>query len=454
MRKKKSEILKSELNKIPEEKQKPELESTSKSAEAIKLKSAMDWLNANYDFRYNVSSNEVEYRIKNKGEYVTFDEYDSNGVKAKLLLYGGINISKLQYEQILVSEFISEKYDPLKKYLFSLPKWDGKDYIREFLNQVYLKSEKDRNYFIKGFTKWFVALVMSLVEDSPDPYHINQVALILVGKQGKHKTTWLGSIVPDPLRLKYYYPSSFNPHNKDHEKYLATKILINLDEMSSFNRTDIETFKSKLSQPQVVLRLPYARGDIHAKRRASFCGSINDKQFLRDETGSRRWFVVEIEDIKYMPGFDVSKMYAQALQLYREGFEYWFEGSDLLEIEQHNMQFSQPTMEEELLLLYFEPATKEQEPTFDNEIKYLTTTEIAHNIATNNQRMNVNGSVLKSLGKALNKHQFIRKGMRVGDAKKTLYCWKVIPHLAGQTKDSSAGEQSENNNQNEDMNII
>lgn len=117
---------------------------------------------------------------------------------------------------------------------------------------------------------------MSLIEDTPDPYHINQVALILVSSgQGKHKTTWLGSIVPEILRLKYYYPSSFNAHNKDHEKYLATKILINLDEMSSFNKTDIETMKSKITQPQVVLRLPYGRADIHVKRRASFCGSIN-----------------------------------------------------------------------------------------------------------------------------------------------------------------------------------
>ena len=446
-KKDKSELLKQELDKIPEEKQKPSSQSEVKTAEAIKLRSAIDWLNANYDFRYNVSSNEIECKAKNNKEFITLDEYDGNGIKNKLSLFGGITLSKLHFDQIILSEYVAYKYNPLKEYLFSLPKWNKKtDYIKEFLNQVYLKNEEDRNYFIRGFTKWFVALVMSLIEDAPDPYHINQVALILVSSgQGKHKTTWLGSIVPENLRLKYYYPSSFNAHNKDHEKYLATKILINLDEMSSFNKTDIETMKSKITQPQVVLRLPYGRADIHVKRRASFCGSINDRQFLRDETGSRRWFVIEIDDIKYEPDFDVSKMYAQALELYRSGFEFWFDGNFISEIEERNIEYSQATMEEELLLLYFRKASRDEE--FNSEMKvaqYLTTSEIAQIIANKNQRMNINGSVLRSLGKALTKHKFYRKGVKVKETKTTLYCWKVFYYDDPQLKDSGNTESKSN----------
>ena len=436
------------LDQVPEQKIKPQTNSVAKTPEAIKLSSAMNWLNENYDFRYNVSSNELEYRKKNDKYFITLDEYDCNGIKNKLSLFGGVTLSKLHFDQIILSEYVSSKYDPLKEYIFSLPKWNGKtDYIKEFLNQVYLKNEEDREYFIKGFTKWFVALVMSLIEDTPDPYHINQVALILVSSgQGKHKTTWLGSIVPEILRLKYYYPSSFNAHNKDHEKYLATKILINLDEMSSFNKTDIETMKSKITQPQVVLRLPYGRADIHVKRRASFCGSINDRQFLRDETGSRRWLVIEIDDIKYEKDFDVSKMYAQALAMYKNGFEFWFDGDFIGQMEIKNNEYSQPTMEEELLLLYFKPAAKDVD--YNNELKpaeYLTTSEIAQKIAEKNQRMNINGSVLRSLGKALTKHKFFRKGIKIKETKTTLYCWKVFYYSEGNYKEA-AGDNSNKNN--------
>lgn len=447
------EKIKQEVRNIPEIRQKADSHSEVKTPEAIKLRAAIDWLNKEYDFRYNVSSNELEYKGKNKTDFAILDEYDSNGIKNKLSLFGGVTLSKLHFDQIILSEYIAYKYDPLKEYLFSLPRWNGKtDYIKEFLNQVYLRNEEDREYFIKGFKKWFVALVMSLIEDTPDPYHINQVALIIVSsKQGKHKTTWLGSIVPEELRLKYYYPSSFNAHNKDHEKYLATKILINLDEMSSFNKTDVETFKSKITQPQVVLRLPYGRTDIHVKRRASFCGSINDRQFLRDETGSRRWFVIEIDDIKYDIDFDVSKMYSQALQLYRDGFEFWFDGEFINEMEKKNAEYTQATMEEELLLLYFGKASendKLKKESMDSDgAEFLTTSEIAHKIASNNQRMNVNGSVLKSLGKALNKHEFIRKGIKVAGTKKTLYCWKVICHEYPQVKDAENTIQ----NLNEDL---
>jgi len=84
-----------------------------------------------------------------------------------------------------------------------------------------------------------------------------------------------------------------------HLQFLATRMLINLDEMESYNKTDIGVMKSVISTAQVSLRLPYGRTAQNMKRRASFCGSINDRQFLRDETGSRRWFIIEVDTIDF-----------------------------------------------------------------------------------------------------------------------------------------------------------
>lgn len=147
MAKKKSdkEKIAEKLDQVPEQKIKPQTNSVAKTPEAIKLSSAMNWLNENYDFRYNVSSNELEYRKKNDKYFITLDEYDCNGIKNKLSLFGGVTLSKLHFDQLILSEYVSTKYDPLKEYIFSLPKWNGKtDYIKEFLNQVYLKNEEDR----------------------------------------------------------------------------------------------------------------------------------------------------------------------------------------------------------------------------------------------------------------------------------------------------------------------
>lgn len=415
-----------------------EITTAAHTPQALKIQAAMEYLNQNYDFRYNTIANEVEFKKKADEAFTYFDEFEYNGIMIEMDL-AGIHIADNKYRNIVVSKFISQKYDPFKEYLAGLPKWDGKiDHIQHFLQQVSLVSEeKDRLYFVNGFKKWFVALVMSIIEDKPDPHYINQVALILLSKeQGKYKTTWLGSIVPESMRLRYYYPSSFNPHNKDHEKYLATKLLINLDEMGSFIKSDVETMKSKITQPQVVLRLPYGRGDIHLKRRASFCGSINDRQFLRDETGSRRWLVVEIENISFDPSFNVDLMYAQALALYKDRFQYWFNGSDMKELEERNEEYTQLSMEEEYLLNAFEnPNDKDS----SDSIIYLTTSEIASKIAKDNERMNVNNSVIRGIGKALTKHRFKRVSRWQNQVKKPVYVWRVKPLVGAPTR-SEKGE--------------
>lgn len=406
---------------------------------AILIDRARVYIKENYNFRYNIIANEIEFKNKNDKLYKKFSDWDYNTIMIELDL-DGINIPDNKFRQLLVSVYISERYDPIKEYIFSLPKWNGKkDFIKEFLGQVYLTREKERKYILNGFKKWFVAFVMSFLNDDPEPYFINQVALILLSKkQGLYKSTWLGSIIPKDMRLKYYYPNSFDAHSKDHLKYLATKMLINLDEMESYNKTDIGIMKSVITASQVALRLPYGRTDIEVKRRASFCGSINNRQFLRDETGSRRWFIVELDGIDYKMNYNVSGMYAQALELYKNGFQYWFNGNDIAEMEAKNAEFTELSMEEELLLQTFYKSDDDD----DIDVQTLTTSQIASIIAKDNERMNINNSVIRLLGKALSKHGFERVSFKQSNSKFNIYGWKVKPALIGNV--TRKGNEQEN----------
>ena len=383
----------------------------------------------NYDFRYNTFSNEIEYKLKEKKDFIEFDDYEFNSLMIQLD-YKGIHLADYKLRQLLASVYIGEKYDPAKEYIHSLPKWDGKtDHIKNFLKQLYLIREKDREYVLKGFKKWFVAFVMSFIRDQPTPYNINQVAFILLSKkQGVYKSTWLGSIIPEHLRLQYYYPNSFSAHNKDHLKYLATRMLINLDEMESYNKTDIGEMKSIISTAQISLRLPYGRTDINRKRRASFCGSINERQFLRDETGSRRWFIVEIDGIDYKENYNVDGMYSQAKELLLQKFQYWFDGSDINEMDKRNVEYTDVSIEEELLSKMFYKPDKD-----DKDFQILTASEVAFRIAKDNERMNVNNSVKKNVGKALNKHGFERVSFKRENSKYSIYGYKVKLSIVGIT---------------------
>ena len=117
-------------------------------------------------------------------------------------------------------------------------------------------------------------------------------------------------------------------------------------------------------------------------------------------------------------------MYAQALFLFKEGFQYWWADSDIKELENRNEEFTQGSLEEEYLLMAFE---NPEEKIPDAECTFLTTSDIADKIAKQHDRMNINGSVIRNLGKALNKHRFKRISRYGGAGNGPLYKWRVKP---------------------------
>ena len=63
-------------------------------------------------------------------------------------------------------------------------------------------------------------------------------------------------------------------------------------------------------------RQPYARVATTKPRRTSFCATVNPQEFLNDETGSRRWWVVEptkidCQKLKELPECWFQQMWAQ-----------------------------------------------------------------------------------------------------------------------------------------------
>lgn len=436
--------VRNELDKIPEKKQlKPKRKDRiAELAEEIKKKYGIDvepvrgnakykrqrvyeYLSTKYDFRYNVINTDTEYKLKDSNQWLYLDDADYRTIWDDLDKQN-LSFSKAKYDNLIYGKELPEQYNPFRYYFNSIPKWDGEtDYIKEFLQQVYLKNESSREYFIDGFKKWFVALVLSLLEDEPNPFKINQTCLVLVGAQGKYKTTWLKSIVPKHLQLKYFYGSSFLPHNKDHEKYLAYKIIINLDEMAALNKTDLETIKSKITQDQVVIRLPYAKADTHLKRRASFTGTQNNVEFLRDESGSRRWLVIEVDNICIDESFDIDMVYAQGYSLYKGGHRHWFDSADIKKIENQNEPFQLKSFEFELVQKHYAVPTEEEIEKGDSFIHYLSATDIAVWLANETDKINVNNTVIKNIGTALRKLGFNKKSRRLEGYKSPIPLWCV-----------------------------
>ena len=224
------------------------------------------------------------------------------------------------------------------------------------------------------FKKWFVAMVASWMKDEV----VNHQVLVLIGRQGIYKTTWLEHLIPPHLRAYACKLANSNELNKDERLRIAEFGLISLDEIDSMNNRELNQLKSIITSTDVNERAAYAYSKERRVRLASFCASGNRKDFLTDITGNRRWLPFEVESIQN-PFFTIlpyDLMYAQAWALANNStFNYWFDLDEIETIEQHNQQFRDESNEEQLIDVYFSVPAEGA-----INAKFLTTAEISERL--------------------------------------------------------------------------
>ena len=223
------------------------------------------------------------------------------------------------------------------------------------------------------FKKWFVGMVASWMYDDV----VNHQVLVLIGKQGIFKTTWLEHLIPPALRAYCCKLANTTQINKDDRLRLAEFGLINLDELDSMSSRELNTMKSIITATDVNERVAYGYTKERKIRLASFCASSNRREFLTDITGNRRWLPFEVESIEnpFQSILPYERMYAQARYLIQYGFNYWFDLDDIATLEKHNESFRAQESEEQLLPILFDvPA--------EGRGEFMTTAQISERLVT------------------------------------------------------------------------
>ncbi len=214
------------------------------------------------------------------------------------------------------------------------------------------RSETDR-LWRACFKKWFVAMVASWMRDDI----VNHQVLVLIGKQGIYKTTWLEHLIPPHLRAYTCKLANSNDLNKDERLRIAEFGLISLDEIDSMNNRELNQLKSIITATDVNERAAYAYTKERRVRLASFCASGNRRDFLTDITGNRRWLPFEVESIQnpFYTTLPYERIYAQAWALAQDPFfSYWFDLDEIEILEEHNQHFRDESNEEDTLSLDME----------------------------------------------------------------------------------------------------
>ena len=240
-----------------------------------------DYLAEHFDIRYNAISTDFEYKIKGPGVFKPINE---NNIYVKMQM-DGLSFSINNLMALLKSDIVP-KFNPFIHYFESLPPWsEEQDYISQLGAYVDVNPET-RTRFDIHFKKWLVRVVKCAIEDN----YFNKQAFILVhDKQNSGKSTFCRFLCP-PV-LSNYIAVNFSI-DKDSRILLTTNFLINLDELSTLSKFEINSLKSLFSKDKINDRLPYDRKNSIIPRRASYIGSTNQTEFLNDESGSVRWLLL------------------------------------------------------------------------------------------------------------------------------------------------------------------
>ena len=334
-------------------------------------------------------------------------KHDINSIVCHCAQECDMNITSREVMTALQSDLIPDVH-PLREYILSLPPFtpDQPDWIDFVAKQVHVRdsassgvqelrssgvtSEQAQSatepsepltsgsnadaLWRACFKKWFVAMVASWMKDEV----VNHQVLVLIGKQGIYKTTWLEHLIPPHLRAYACKLANSNDLNKDERLRIAEFGLISLDEIDSMNSRELNQLKSIITATDVNERAAYAYTKERRVRLASFCASGNRRDFLTDITGNRRWLPFEVESIQspFTTILPYERMYAQAWALAQDPFfSYWFDLDEIEVLEQHNLHFRDESNEEQLLDVYFAVP-----PIDATNAKFLTTAEISERL--------------------------------------------------------------------------
>ena len=343
------------------EKQKEDIEQEDKKPivpKTAQIQQIKDFIEESYDVRFNSVTQTLEYREKNAIGY----EQLTDQIKTDIIIQLKQLFFKKPKEDLddLLNSSLIPRFDPLKEYFSTIP-YNGDGHIAQLANCIVL-DEPDKlidgkryiDLFRSYFEKWLMACYLCSTGRL-----VNDVMLILIGAQGRFKTSFLNFLTPKSLE-DYRVCSHINPTLTDYNtsNFLAEKFFVNVDDqMENIFGKDYNSMKAIISAPDITNRKLYRATHQRRKRIANFCGSVNESRFLRD-SNNRRYLCFAITDIK--PGYiniDMDSVWAEVKHKADQSKAlYIFGKEDYRMIDLMNTSFEAPTEEAEVLSSIFKPA--------------------------------------------------------------------------------------------------
>ncbi len=229
--------------------------------------------------------------------------------------YGLKSKQRLEDAICIVAE--RNAYHPIQEYLEAL-QYKGDGYIRRLAVEYMGCEDSEYTY------ECMKLLLLALIQRAFHPGCKFDYVPIFVGNQGTYKSSFWRCLA----RIDAWFTDSVESFSdrKKLGELLQGKWIVELGEMSAFKKSEIESIKAAITTQVDSYREAYGRFRSDFPRTAIFVGTTNNKTFLKDATGNRRFLVLPTDETRRTKDLFQSKTrdddfdgaLAEALHLYRE----------------------------------------------------------------------------------------------------------------------------------------
>lgn len=206
----------------------------------------------------------------------------------------------------------SNAYHPIAEAILNKP-WDGVPRLDLFINTI-TSSNPQLAYTI--LRTWLTAAVAAAFSDTG---FANQGVLVLQGPQYTGKTSFAKAM--DFLGCRAVREGMcLDPRYKDDIIGAARHWIVEIGELdSTLRKADIARLKSYITNQIDIVRSPYAPIESALYRRTAFIATVNEANFLVDNTGNRRWWTISIIGINLNHGLDMQQVFAEVYHDWQNG---------------------------------------------------------------------------------------------------------------------------------------
>ncbi len=291
------------------------------------LQNIVEILNNDDNFKGKIEYNEFVCKL----EFNRKSWSDNHDSRIKLFLEKNYNIvvsvENIKHACNIIEE--NHRYHPVRDYISNL-KWDGISRIDTVF--IDFLGAKDNEYIRKVSAITFLGAIARIFDIGCK----FDTCTTLVGKQGIGKSKFIRKISINP---KWFTDCITTFDGKEFYEAIQGIWIVEVGEGTAFQKSTKEKVKQMITVQYDKYRTPYSRNTETYPRQCVFIGTTNNSDFLKDETGDRRFYPIDCNLANAQKDIDkdlseeyVNQLWAEALYRYQSNEKYYITEKNILDI--------------------------------------------------------------------------------------------------------------------------